>query len=58
MPAHTKVNLLSGTTAKIWGWEDIVTYETETAHVTQTTSLWEFGTSSNCEGKTGSKKIL
>jgi len=50
-PASTKVNLPSGSATYIGGWDGIVNCETETAYVPQGTSLWEFGTSSDCKGK-------
>lgn len=50
-PASTKANLPSGSATYIGGWDGIVICETETAYVPQGTSLWEFGTSSDCKGK-------
>lgn len=50
-PASTKANLPSGSATYIGGWDGIVNCETETAYVPLGTSLWEFGTSSDCKGK-------
>ena len=49
--ASTKANLPSGSATFIGGWDGIVNCETETAYVPQGTSLWEFGTSTDCRGK-------
>ncbi|MBB4807011.1 hypothetical protein HNP38_002307 [Chryseobacterium defluvii] len=50
-PASTKANLPSGSATYIGGWDGIVECETETSYVPQGTSLWEFGTTSDCKGK-------
>lgn len=50
-PASTKANLPSGSATNIGGWDGIVSCDTEMAYVPQGTSLWEFGTSSDCKGK-------
>ncbi|MHA8106297.1 hypothetical protein [Aquirufa sp. 5-AUSEE-100C1] len=50
-PSSTKANLPSGSATYIGGWDAIVNCETETAYVPNGTSLWEFGTSSDCKGK-------
>jgi len=50
-PASTKANLPSGSATYIGGWDGIVNCESETSYVPQGTSLWEFGTSSDCKGK-------
>lgn len=50
-PVSTKANLPSGSATYIGGWDGIVNCESETSYVPKGTSLWEFGTSSNCKGK-------
>ena len=50
-PASTKANLPSGSATYIGGWDGIINCEIETAYVPQGTSLWEFGTTSDCKGK-------
>jgi hypothetical protein len=50
-PASTKANLPSGSATYIGGWDGIVNCEKETAYVPQGTSLWEFGTTTDCKGK-------
>lgn len=50
-PDSTKADLPSGSATYIGGWDGVVNCETETAYVPQGTSLWEFGTSSDCKGK-------
>lgn len=50
-PASTKANLPSGSATYIGGWDGIIECETETSYVPQGTSLWEFGTTSDCKGK-------
>ncbi len=50
-PASTKANLPSGSATYIGGWDGIVNCELETFYVPQGTSLWEFGTTSDCKGK-------
>jgi len=50
-PASTKANLPSGSATYIGGWDGIVICDTETSYVPLGTSLWEFGTASDCKGK-------
>jgi len=50
-PASTKANLPSGSATYIGGWDGIINCESETPYVPQGTSLWEFGTTSDCKGK-------